>query len=233
MIRRRDFLRSSVPAAWSVRGSGACRRNRRAGAGIAHLYADLHSERFFPGTGPRSRRASGPGPSPRGRRWPRAGRSSSPTSRRPRCGWHPETKTLGWSVRRAANGLLRRVIVDFSPGTERRRDVHRCELGHGLYVARGPSRASGEQRDAGHDRPGILHVFSPDGRASGLFAETPQDTVTNCTFGGPDRRTSLRDLRPSALERADQDCRAAPAPGTGLARVIGSGVTPIKRRRVQ
>ena len=54
-----------------------------------------------------------------------------------------------------------------------------------LYVAAGlhARRGTSETLDT---RPGI-HVISPSGQLL-AFAETPVDTVTNCTFGGPDRK---------------------------------------------
>ena len=77
-----------------------------------------------------------------------------------------------------------RVLVDFYPG---RSGDGMCvdSQGH-LYVAAGlhARRGSSETLDT---RPGI-HVFSPEGELL-AFAETPQDTVTNCTFGGTDQRT--------------------------------------------
>ena len=78
----------------------------------------------------------------------------------------------------------RRVIVDFSPG--RSGDGMCVDAKGHLYVAAGlhERRGSSETLDT---RPGI-HVFSPEGELL-AFAETPQDTVTNCTFGGPDGRT--------------------------------------------
>ena len=87
---------------------------------------------------------------------------------------------------RRPDGTLanRRVIVDFSPG--RSGDGMCVDAKGHLYVAAGlhARRGSSETLDT---RPGI-HVFSPEGELL-AFSETPQDTVTNCTFGGPDRRT--------------------------------------------
>jgi gluconolactonase len=55
-----------------------------------------------------------------------------------------------------------------------------------LYVAAGlhATRDTSETLDP---RPGI-HVISPEGELLG-YRETPVDTITNCTFGGDDRRT--------------------------------------------
>ena len=55
-----------------------------------------------------------------------------------------------------------------------------------LYVAAGlhKTRGTSETLDT---RPGI-HVVSPQGRLI-AYRETPEDTITNCTFGGADLRT--------------------------------------------
>jgi gluconolactonase len=78
----------------------------------------------------------------------------------------------------------RRLVVDFYPG---RSGDGLCVDAEGrLYVAAGlhERRGTSETLDT---RPGI-HVLSPDGDLL-AFAGTPEDTVTNCTFGGEDRRT--------------------------------------------
>jgi gluconolactonase len=76
------------------------------------------------------------------------------------------------------------VLIDFYPG---RSGDGMCldSLGN-LYVAAGlhKLRRTSETLDT---RPGI-HVISPQGQLLG-FAETPEDTVTNCTLGGRDRKT--------------------------------------------
>ena len=55
-----------------------------------------------------------------------------------------------------------------------------------LYVAAGlhAIRKTSETLDT---RPGI-HVVSPQGKLIG-FMQTPEDTITNCTFGGDDLKT--------------------------------------------
>lgn len=78
----------------------------------------------------------------------------------------------------------RRVVIDFHPG---RSGDGMCVDAEGrLYVAAGlhERRGTSETLDT---RPGI-HVLSPQGELL-AFARTPEDTVTNCTFGGKDRRT--------------------------------------------
>ncbi len=77
-----------------------------------------------------------------------------------------------------------RVLIDFYPG---RSGDGMCidEVGN-LYVAAGlhATRGTSETLDT---RPGV-HVISPAGELL-AFRQTPIDTVTNCTFGGPDMRT--------------------------------------------
>lgn len=77
-----------------------------------------------------------------------------------------------------------RVLVDFYPG--RSGDGMAVDAEGNLYVAAGLHRTRGTSETL-DTRPGI-HVFSPEGALLD-FAETPDDTVTNCTFGGPDLRT--------------------------------------------
>lgn len=75
------------------------------------------------------------------------------------------------------------VIVDFYPG--RSGDGMCVDREGNLYVAAGlhARRGTSETLDT---RPGI-HVIAPSGELL-AYAETPVDTVTNCTFGGPNRR---------------------------------------------
>lgn len=79
------------------------------------------------------------------------------------------------------NGM---VLTDFSPG--RSGDGLCLDSAGNLYIAAGlhKTRGTSETLDT---KPGI-HVFTPDGKLVG-YAPTPEDTITNCTFGGPDRRT--------------------------------------------
>lgn len=84
------------------------------------------------------------------------------------------------------NGTLanRRVLYDFYPG--RSGDGMCVDEEGNLYVAAGlhKTRNSSETLDT---RPGI-HVITAEGKLV-AFRETPEDTITNCTFGGPDLRT--------------------------------------------
>ena len=77
-----------------------------------------------------------------------------------------------------------KVLIDFYPG---RSGDGMCidELGN-LYVAAGlhQPRKTSESLDT---KPGI-HVISPTGKLL-AFRETPEDTVTNCAFGGKDLKT--------------------------------------------
>lgn len=78
----------------------------------------------------------------------------------------------------------RRVIYNFYPG--RSGDGMCIDKKGNLYVAAGlhKRRGSSETLDT---RPGI-HVFSPEGKLL-AYRETPEDTITNCTFGGKDLKT--------------------------------------------
>ena len=84
------------------------------------------------------------------------------------------------------NGSLtnQRVLIDFYPG--RSGDGMAIDAEGNLYVAAGlhALRGTSETLDT---RPGI-HVISPTGRLL-AFRETPEETITNCTFGGPDQKT--------------------------------------------
>lgn len=77
-----------------------------------------------------------------------------------------------------------RLLYDFAPG--RSGDGMSIDMEGNLYVAAGLHRRrnSSETLDT---RPGI-HVISPRGKLLD-FIEVPEDLITNCAFGGPDRRT--------------------------------------------
>ena len=77
-----------------------------------------------------------------------------------------------------------RVLIDFYPG--RSGDGMCIDAAGNLYVAAGlhKLRDTSETLDT---KPGI-HVVSPQGRLV-AYRETPEDTITNCTFGGPDLKT--------------------------------------------
>jgi gluconolactonase len=77
-----------------------------------------------------------------------------------------------------------RTLYDFYPG--RSGDGMCIDAEENLYVAAGLHRRRGSSETL-DTRPGI-HVISPEGKLL-AFVETPEDTITNCTFGGPDLRT--------------------------------------------
>lgn len=77
-----------------------------------------------------------------------------------------------------------RVLIDFYPG--RSGDGMCIDAEGNLYVAAGlhATRKTSETLDT---KPGI-HVISPEGKLL-AYRETPEDTITNCTFGGKDLKT--------------------------------------------
>jgi len=77
-----------------------------------------------------------------------------------------------------------RVLIDFYPG--RSGDGMCIDAEGNLYVAAGlhKTRKTSETLDT---KPGI-HVVSPAGKLL-AYRETPEDTITNCTFGGKDLKT--------------------------------------------
>lgn len=91
-----------------------------------------------------------------------------------------------WRLSRHGEISHRRTVYDFAPG--RGGDGMCLDRNGNLYVAAGlhaTRRSTAETLDI---RPGI-HVLSPDGHLL-AYAETPEDTVTNCAFGrGASART--------------------------------------------
>ncbi len=77
-----------------------------------------------------------------------------------------------------------RLLYNFYPG--RSGDGMAVDSEGNLYVAAGlhQRRGTSETLDT---RPGI-HVISPEGTLV-AFLKTPEDTITNCTFGGADWKT--------------------------------------------
>jgi gluconolactonase len=100
-----------------------------------------------------------------------------------------------------------RTLIDFYPG--RSGDGMCVDAEGNLYVAAGlhKPRGTSETLDT---KPGI-HVISTKGTLL-AFAETPEDTITNCRFGGKDLRTlyvtcgsrllSIRTAIPGKMARA-------------------------------
>jgi len=91
---------------------------------------------------------------------------------------------LAFDLHRDGTISNRRKVIDFYPG--RSGDGMCIDTEGNLYVAAGlhQERGSSETLDT---RPGI-HVISPEGKLL-AFRETPEDTITNCTFGGKDLKT--------------------------------------------
>jgi gluconolactonase len=91
---------------------------------------------------------------------------------------------LAFDLQRDGSLSNRRVLYNFYPG--RSGDGMCIDAAGNLYVAAGlhKRRGSSETLDT---RPGI-HVISPDGNLL-AYRETPEDTITNCTFGGADLKT--------------------------------------------
>ena len=77
-----------------------------------------------------------------------------------------------------------RVFHDFYPG--RSGDGMTIDSEGNLYVAAGLNRLRGTSETL--DTPAGVHVFAPDG-ALKEFIPIPEDTVTNCAFGGDDLQT--------------------------------------------
>ncbi|MBK8504145.1 MAG: SMP-30/gluconolactonase/LRE family protein [Saprospiraceae bacterium] len=101
---------------------------------------------------------------------------------------HPDTdrhrSILVFDLDRDGSISNQRTLIDFYPG--RSGDGMCIDAEGNLYVAAGlhKERGTSETLDT---RPGI-HVISPDGQVL-AFRETPEDTVTNCTFGGRELKT--------------------------------------------
>jgi gluconolactonase len=91
-----------------------------------------------------------------------------------------------WAFDVAANGSLskQRLVYDFGKG--RGGDGMRLDVNGNLWVAAGISviRGPGETLD---NPPGI-YVISPQGKLLGRMP-VPENLITNCAFGGPDRKT--------------------------------------------
>lgn len=77
-----------------------------------------------------------------------------------------------------------RRLIDFYPG--RGGDGLCVDAAGNLYVAAGLHKTRGTHETL-DTRPGI-HVISPAGKLL-AYLKTPTDTLTNCVFGGQDRRT--------------------------------------------
>ena len=97
-------------------------------------------------------------------------------------GHHRDLRAFDLSVEGSLSNP--RVIANLYPG--RSGDGMCIDADGNLYVAAGLHNLRGTSETLA-TRPGI-HVFSPTGKLL-AYRETPEDTVTNCTFGRPDLRT--------------------------------------------
>ena len=76
------------------------------------------------------------------------------------------------------------VLINFYPG--RSGDGLCLDSEGNLYVAAGLHKTRGSSETL--DTKAGIHVISPAGKLVG-YVPTPEDTITNCAFGGPDRKT--------------------------------------------
>jgi gluconolactonase len=102
---------------------------------------------------------------------------SAPKAEQNRC-------ILAFDLNGEGNLSKKRKLIDFYPG--RSGDGMAIDEQGNLYVAAGlhKTRGTSETLDT---RPGI-HVISPQGKLL-AFVLTPEDTITNCRFGGADLKT--------------------------------------------
>jgi gluconolactonase len=77
-----------------------------------------------------------------------------------------------------------RVFHNFYPG--RSADGLAVDSAGNIYAAAGLHRRRGTSETL--DTPCGIHVFSPSGKRL-RFVPIPEDTVSNCAFGGPDMKT--------------------------------------------
>jgi gluconolactonase len=93
-------------------------------------------------------------------------------------------KILAFDLHADGSIANQRTLIDFYPG--RSGDGMCIDAEGNLYVAAGLHSLRGSSETL--DTPPGIHVISP---AGGLlaFRRTPEDTVTNCTFGGDDLKT--------------------------------------------
>ena len=77
-----------------------------------------------------------------------------------------------------------RVFHNFSPG--RSADGLCIDVQGNLYAAAGLNRRRGTSETL--DTKAGVHVFSAQGKLQ-RFIPIPEDTITNCAFGGKDRKT--------------------------------------------
>ena len=89
-----------------------------------------------------------------------------------------------YDLGRDGSATNERTLYDFYPG--RSGDGMAIDAEGNLWVAAGLHRRRGSSETL-DTHPGI-HVISPEGKLV-AFVQTPEDSITNCTFGGTDLRT--------------------------------------------
>ena len=90
---------------------------------------------------------------------------------------------LAFDLSEEGKATGRRVLFDFSPG--RGGDGMAMDVEGNLYVAAGTNTRRSNATTA--FKAGV-YVLSPEGELKG-FVPVPEDSCTNCTFGGPDSKT--------------------------------------------
>jgi gluconolactonase len=91
---------------------------------------------------------------------------------------------LAFDLDEEGNPSNPRKLIDFYPG--RSGDGMAADEQGNLYIAAGLHRPRGTAETL--DTRSGIHVVSPGGELL-AFAETPEDTITNCRFGGEDLKT--------------------------------------------
>lgn len=97
---------------------------------------------------------------------------------------HRNRSILAFDMEPDGSVSNRRTLINFYPG--RSGDGMCIDAEGNLYVAAGLHNLRNESETL-DTRPGI-HVISPEGKLL-AYAETPEDTITNVTFGGRDLKT--------------------------------------------
>jgi len=110
-------------------------------------------------------------------------------------------KVYAYVLRADGSVGARRVLHDF--GTGRGGDGMCLDREGNAYVTAGLNAGFSPEQDSSV-KAGV-HIFSPQGKPLG-FIPVPEDSVTNCTFGGPDLKT-LYITAGTALWRIDLNAR--------------------------
>src|SRR5262245_3110331 len=93
-------------------------------------------------------------------------------------------KVYAYALRPDGSVGARRVLHDF--GTGRGGDGMCLDRNGNAYVTAGLNSGFSPEQDS--SVKGGVYIFSPQGKSLG-FIPTREDSVTNCTFGGPDLKT--------------------------------------------